>query len=166
MRLTKNFTLSEFLPKGMDEKDVPPAVAANILTLATQFLQPMREHFGVVVDPTSGYRPPKHNATVGGVAGGDHERGAAVDFYLWESKHASWEENTIEAFNWLRVNMDGDYGQLILEDHRAHLGDPGKLWVHLALKSEKHPGTSKDKNRLLVSYAPRTYMKWQEGTLA
>jgi zinc D-Ala-D-Ala carboxypeptidase len=165
-RLTEKFWLSEFLPKGMEDSEVPPEVVANIEALAATLLQPVRSFFNTRVNITSGYRPPARNAAVGGVRGSDHERGAAADFWLTGTTADSWEELTIEAFNWLRVNKAGEFGQLILEDHRAFFGDPGKLWVHVALRSAKHGGTALDRNRLLVSYAPRKYRRWREAELA
>jgi hypothetical protein len=164
-RLSDNFWLSEFLPKGMNEAEAPAEVVANIGALVA-ILQPVRSFFGARVRVTNGYRRPAHNAGVGGVSTSDHLRGAAADFWLEEAAFSSWEELTIEAFHWIRTNKAGEYGQLILEDHRAFLSDPGKLWVHLALRSAKHGGTTLDRNRLLVSYVPGKYQRWREVDFA
>lgn len=162
MKVSEHFALSEFLPKGMDESTVPNEIVNNILLMAVTLLEPLRTYFDVPVAIHSGYRLPGRNAAIGGAPGSDHQRGAAADFHVWDSAPAAWEENTIAAFHWLRINKAGDYGQLILEDHRAHYGIPGKLWVHVALRGERHDGTARDRNRILVSYAPKQYEIWRE----
>jgi len=160
LRISEHFTLEEFLPKDAQTSAVPLDIAKNIEALAASLLEPLRAHCGAPIAIHSGWRPPAHNAEVGGVAGSDHQRGAAADFHVAETYGATWEENTIAAFDWLRENKAGEFGQLILEDHRHHYDLPGKLWVHVSLRSAKHGGTNGDKNRLLVSYAPREYATW------
>ncbi len=159
MRISEHFALSEFV-KG--KVAVPGTVLANIYQIATTILEPVREHFGVPVHIHSGWRPPERNQAVGGVAASDHLTGRAVDFSVGESLDATWEENTIVAYAWLRENKAGTFGQLILEDHRFYFNLPGKLWVHAALKSAKHSGNTGDRNRLLVSHEPGKYEPWQE----
>jgi hypothetical protein len=158
MRVSPHFDLGEFMPLGTS--DAPPGVVANIVALAEALLEPVRNHFGVPMAIHSGYRPPEKNAEVGGVPSSDHETGSAADFNVSASAASSWEQNTIAAFNWLRENRSGDFGQLILEDHRAHYGSPMKLWVHVALKTAKHAGAVTDHNRVLVSHAPKQYQQW------
>lgn len=163
---SKHFTLAEFLPEGQDESTVPGEVVSNIEALVTNLLGPIREFFGAPVVIHSGWRPPEKNAEVGGVPTSDHQRGAAADFRVASTYDSTWEENTIAAFDWLRMNKSLDFGQLILEDHRAHYGLTGKLWVHVSLRSAKHDGTKNDPNRLLVSYAPKKYALWADAGLA
>jgi len=162
MKLSEHFSLAEFLPDGM--KVAPAEVVANLRTLSEILLEPLRAHFGlpVVIHHNGGYRPPEVNAAVGGVPLSDHQRGAAADFHVSAGGGHTWEWNTIAAFYWLVSEKSGEFGQIILEDHRHHTGEPGKLWVHLALKSPKHPGTPADRNRLLVSYEPKKYEAWKE----
>lgn len=167
MELTKHFDLFEFMPDGVQEFEAPPAVMSNLMTLAETILEPLRAHFGLSVVIHSGWRPPEKNAKVGGVKDSDHEDGAAADFNLAaHPPKASWEDNTIAAFDWLRENMAGAFGQLILEDHREHYGDPGKLWVHVSIKTAKHDGKASDRNRVLVSYAPSKYEQWKDARFA
>lgn len=80
MKLSEHFNLSEFTKHGE-----PPADA---LSLAAQFcrevLEPIRAKFGPV-SITSGYRPPKANATAGGITDSQHvwtELRAAADFQV------------------------------------------------------------------------------------
>lgn len=86
MRLTPNFTLEEFLPKGLKPdgtqytvKDVPPDVLENLNELAG-WLQFYRSQHGRRIFITSGYRPPEYNARVGGVPNSMHILGKAADF--------------------------------------------------------------------------------------
>lgn len=164
--ISEHFRLAEFLPDGADESAAPAEVVVNVTLLATSLLEPLRVHFGVPVVIHDAWRPAAHNAAVRGEPSSDHIVGAAVDFHVAESPYEDWEANTIAAYDWLRENKDGDFGQLILEDHRRHTGDPGKLWVHVSLKTAKHGGTRSDQNRVLVSYAPRQYESWQDARLA
>lgn len=165
MKVSEHFDLEEFLPSG-HVGEVPHQVVANVTTLVGNLLDPLREHFGVPIHIHSGWRPPARNEAAGGVALSDHLIGAAADFHLSPTATAGWEENTIAAFDWLRMHKPGEFGQLILEDHRAHYGQPGKLWVHVSLRSTKHDGSVDDPNRLLVSSAPRQYEPWVEGRFA
>lgn len=162
-RLTEHFGLAEFLPAGIGEADVPEDVRANLLLLCRHILEPVRERFGVTVSIHSGWRPAAHNTAVGGVSGSDHTTGRAADFHVADTPTAPWTENTVQAARWIRDHLAGEFGQLILEDHRQHYGDPGKLWVHAAIPSPKHPGDGSDPNALLVSYAPKKYQPWKEG---
>ena len=76
-RLSANFTETEFrcrgsgaLPlQGMD----PRLIDA---------LQSIRDHFGVPVTITSGYRSEAHNAAVGGSPNSQHRHGRAADFVV------------------------------------------------------------------------------------
>lgn len=158
MKLSEHFDVSEFVPAGT--KTVPGDILGNMVVLAVAILEPLREHFGVPVHIHDCWRPAAKNAAVGGVQNSDHLTGSAVDFHVAETPYATWEENTIEAFDWIRENLP--FGQLILEDHRMHTGEPGKLWVHVALKTARHPGNTGDRNRILVSHEPKHYEQWRE----
>jgi hypothetical protein len=69
----------------------------------------------------------------------------------------TWEEATMDAYHWFRSHKAGQFGQIILEDHRDHYQNPGKLWVHVSIPSPKHPG-KEDINAMLISHAPGHYM--------
>jgi putative chitinase len=163
--VSKHFALAEFLPPGLSEQEVPGEVVSNITKLAVEIMDPVRDHFRVPIHIHSGYRPPEINAAVGGVPTSDHARGAADDFHVADSEQDTWDANTIAAFEWIRTS-GLPFGQLILEDHRAHYRIEGKLWVHVSLPSAKHDGSKKDRNRVLVSYAPREYAAWKAPRLA
>jgi len=76
MKLTKDFTLSEFQSKdgAPFAADVPP----KIQELAEN-LQTIRGHIGVPLSINSGYRSPEHNKAIGGKPNSYHPRGMAAD---------------------------------------------------------------------------------------
>lgn len=161
-KLSEHFSLSEFLPAGVAEGDVPGHIVDNLRTLCQTVLEPVREHFGSPVWIHSGYRPPDKNAAAGGAIHSDHLEGRAADFHVTTDGKEPWEERTLKAFDWIRTTLDGAYGQLILEDQRKHFGLPGKLWVHVAIPGPLHGGFAGDPNRVLVSPAPHQYEVWKE----
>jgi len=160
--LTPHFALEEFLTGNLEPRHVPEDVLANLTQLCADVLEPVRSHFGMALHIHSGWRPSVHNASIGGAKDSDHTTGRAADFHIGDGNGAPWDANTIAAFHWIRASLDGAYGQIILEDHRAHLGAPGKLWVHVAVPGPKHSGSIADINRVLVSHAPKRYEQWKE----
>lgn len=73
----KHFKLEEFACRCCG--GLPPAARANIEALVDNVLDPARQQFGRPVLVNSGYRCPKHNAEVGGVANSQHMKGEAAD---------------------------------------------------------------------------------------
>lgn len=72
-RLSENFRVREFACKcGRCEKIL-------IDDALVQWLQKLRDHFGVSVNVNSGYRCSTHNAAVGGASTSHHMRGQAAD---------------------------------------------------------------------------------------
>lgn len=152
-KISPHFSLGEMLPPELDS--VPDEVVENLTHLA-MLLEAVRWHFGVPVVVHDAYRPAGHNVSVGGVPTSDHLTGRAGDFHVAASAGRTWEENTVAAFDFIRRDLAGRFGQAILEDHRKHYGQPGKLWVHLSVPSPKHSGTG-DAAAVLVSRAPDHY---------
>lgn len=160
-KVTDHFSLEELIPDGMNPAEIPVSVRANLVTLAESILEPARVGLGLpFIVSGRGYRPPARNQRVGGVSTSDHMTGCAVDFHAAATSMKPWDETTRDAFDWIRIHLDGRFGQLIWEDQRGHFGLPGKLWVHVALRTEKHPGTPDDVNRILVCSAPKVYRVW------
>ena len=58
---------------------LPTSMRENIEALVSEVLDPARERLGRPVVVNSGYRCPKHNAEVGGVANSQHMKGEAAD---------------------------------------------------------------------------------------
>jgi len=133
------------------------------MDLCADLLEPVRAKYGPLVIHDA-YRPSELNDRVGGVTSSDHLNGKAADFHVTGNLDFTWQERTLEAFHWIRESMDGRYGQVILEDHRVSEKDGAKLWIHLSLPTEKHPGTGKDVNAVLVSLESKRYMTFSEWT--
>jgi len=75
-KLTENFRLQEF--QSGDGADFPAAVLINLSKLAKN-LQVLRDELKQSITINSGYRSPKHNRAVGGVANSQHVLGKASD---------------------------------------------------------------------------------------
>lgn len=162
MKLSPHFVLAEFVPHGIGAADVPGEVLENLERLCMTLLEPLRAGLGQPIIITSGWRPEEKNRAVGGVSVSDHTIGKAADFYVPGRDSESWEVCTFGAYHWLRKFKIQEIGQLILEDHRHALGNPKKLWVHVALTGGKHAGAN-DPNQVLVSFAPGKYETYQQS---
>lgn len=124
MRLSKNFTLEEFLISETAERndidmEPPPEIIENIRRLVHGCLQPLRDDVISPIFITSGWRPLKLNTMIGGSKTSEHINGNAVDFTVVRQKPF----DTCE----LIVAMDLPYDQIILEF-------PPRGWVHLGVR--------------------------------
>ena len=123
MKLTKNFTLEEFTysPTANAHK-INNACGvehvANLKALCENVLQPLRDHLGVPIIITSGYRCSALNKLVGGAANSQHTKGQAVDFIV-PSKDLR------AVFNYIVEHLDFD--QLLFEHNKQ-----GDIWIHLS----------------------------------
>lgn len=70
-QVTKDFHIGEFKCKGTGQAKMSSDVISR--------LQQLRDHLGVAITVTSGYRSPEHNRRVGGVEGSLHTKGLAAD---------------------------------------------------------------------------------------
>lgn len=66
-------------PLKQPAEKLPDGVEANLKALVTEVLEPARQRLGIPIMVNSGYRCPKHNALVGGVANSQHMKGEAAD---------------------------------------------------------------------------------------
>ena len=129
MKLSKNFTLSEFtksqtaLRKGLDNS-MPEEHLEAAKLLAEHVLQPVRDHFGIT-SINSGYRGEALNKAVGGSAKSQHCKGQAADI---EVPGVS----TFEVAKWIERHTDFD--QVILEFYTPGIPDSG--WVHVTYNTE------------------------------
>jgi hypothetical protein len=84
-KLTPNISYGEFALQSESRRFVAQHQCDTAMILA-QFAQKARDHFKRPVIITSGYRPPKINAQVGGASRSEHLYDAkdtgAIDFYL------------------------------------------------------------------------------------
>lgn len=153
VNLTPHFKLAEFMPHGAT--DVPADVRVN-LTKVALLLEGVRWHAGLPLIVHSGWRLADHNAAVGGAHESDHLTGSAADFNVADGSGQDWITNTYDAFDYARIQLFGRFGQLILEDHRAYLNNPAKLWVHISLPDVRHPASAAT-GGVLVSRSPGHY---------
>lgn len=84
-KLTANVTYGEFAQQSESRRFIAQHQCDTAMVLA-QFVQKARDHFGGPAIITSGYRPPKINAQVGGASRSEHlydtKDTGAVDFYI------------------------------------------------------------------------------------
>lgn len=84
-QITPNITYGE-LSLQAESRRFTAQHQCDTAVLLCQFAQKARDHFGKPVIITSGYRPPKINAMVGGASRSEHLYDApdtgAIDFYL------------------------------------------------------------------------------------
>ncbi len=83
MRLTENFSLSEFESK--DGSHTPEDVKQNLQKLANN-LQALRNYLGKPIFINSGYRSPSHNKAVGGSKNSQHVLGKASDIRVKDTQ--------------------------------------------------------------------------------
>lgn len=126
MRLSRNFTLAELvrsqtaLRRGIPNNPGPREITA-LRILCENVLQPVRDHYGVPVHISSGYRSPRLNRAIGGSATSQHVLGEAADFIV------SGKGN-LEVCRWMERRLN--YDQLIYE-----FGEGG--WIHCSFSAER-----------------------------
>lgn len=87
MILTKDFWLGEFTKSqiaarlGIRNNPTTQEIQ-NLKRLCQHVLQPLRDHLGLPVVITSGYRSPELNAKIGGAKNSQHTQGLAADIYV------------------------------------------------------------------------------------
>ena len=124
MSLSKNFSLEELTKsqtatrKGIDNTPSPEH-QANLQSLCTAILQPIRDHFSKVVTVSSGYRSPELCTAIGSKITSQHAKGEAADFEIFGVSNK-------ELADYIHEHLD--YDQLILEYWKE--SDPNSGWVH------------------------------------
>lgn len=103
----------------------------NARFLCDRILEPLRNHFGKPVHIHCAWRPPSHNAAVGGKATSFHlflDGKAAVDIHLEDV-------DLQETFDWLRLESGLPFDKVILEKSPTGLF----ACVHIQVDSENEP---------------------------
>ena len=135
MLLSEHFKLSEMLAsETAEERHIPNTPRKDHImamqNLAVRCLEPTRQHFGLPIQITSGFRSPDLNKAVKGVANSQHLEGEAADITIprryWPFCYTSQEQIARLLYTWMKDNIDLD--QLILE----HSGPI--WWVHVSCR--------------------------------
>ena len=130
MKLSKNFTLAEFLKSqtairlGIDNTPTDEHIAAMV-QLCENVLQPIRDAFGTTTI-NSGYRGDVLNRRIGGSKKSQHRFGQAADIEVAGV-------STYDLARWIEENLEFD--QLILEFYHPGISDSG--WVHVSWRDPK-----------------------------
>ena len=131
MKLSRNFHLKELTAsqtaarKGIDNTP-SPTHQANLKSLCTSILQPIRDHFSRVVSVSSGYRSQELCLAIGSKITSQHAKGEAADFEIFGVSNK-------ELADYIHENLE--YDQLILEYWKE--SDPNSGWVHCSY-SQNH----------------------------
>ena len=145
-KLSKNFSLEELVfsitANNQGINNTPNAEAkAALKRLAVEVLQPIRDAWGQPIVISSGYRCPKLNKVVGGVANSQHILGQAADI------KATNPADNGKLFTCIkRLVQQGKIktGQLIWEYGTKKI----PKWVHVSL-----PRVGKQNNQILYYYS-------------
>lgn len=129
MKLSEHLDLSEVTRSDSAKRNgisnIPtPEHLENFKKLAQHVFEPIRNHFGVPINISSGYRSKALNKAIGGSSTSDHCYGRAIDI---DMDGSSSEVSNNDIFHWIKDNLE--FKQLIAEFPDAN----GKLgWVHVA----------------------------------
>lgn len=138
MQLSKNLSLAEVIrsetAKRRGVSNMPTdAHIANFKLLAEKVFQPIRDHFGVPIHISSGYRSAALNKAIGGAASSQHCTGEAIDIDM-----DGTSVTNAQIFNYIKDNLEFD--QLIWEFGT----DTNPDWVHVSYES-----TGKQRKQIL-----------------
>ncbi len=128
MKLSTHLDLSEVIRSDSAKRNgisnMPTGEhIANFMLLAEKIFEPIREHFGVPIHISSGYRSKELNAKIGGSATSQHCKGQAVDIDMDGSTNGV---TNADVFNYIKDNLPFD--QLIWEFGNEDNPD----WVHVS----------------------------------
>ena len=134
-QISKHLTLAELTYSATAIKlgivNVPNQLQTeNLKTLALKVFEPTREHFGVPIHISSGYRIMNLNQALKGSITSQHCRGEAIDIDMKGDKVTN-----AQIFHWIKDNLK--YDQLIWE-----FGDKKNPdWVHVSYTKENRQQT-------------------------
>ena len=138
MQLSKNLSLAEVTRsetakrKGISNMPTEAHIA-NFKLLAEKVFQPIREHFGVPIHISSGYRSAALNKAIGGAASSQHCSGEAIDIDMDGTSITNKQ-----IFDFIKDNLEFD--QCIFEFGTEENPD----WVHVSYES-----TGKQRKQIL-----------------
>lgn len=111
--------------RGISNEPTPEHLE-NLKTICTEVFDKIREHFGVPIYISSGYRSEALNKAIGGSKNSDHNLGRALD--LDQDNRGNGITN-MEVFEFIKDNLEFD--QLIAEGSN---GDGDMNWVHVGYR--------------------------------
>jgi len=138
MQLSKNLVLAEVMRsetakrKGISNMPTPEHIE-NFKKLAENVFQPIRDHFGVPIYISSGYRSKALNKAVGGSLSSQHCQGEAIDIDMDGTSITNKQ-----IFDFIKDNLVFD--QMIWEFGT----DKNPDWVHVSYES-----TGKQRKQIL-----------------
>lgn len=130
MQLSKNLSLAEVIRsetakrKGISNMPTPEHIE-NFKKLAENVFQPIREHFGVPIHISSGYRSKALNTAIGGSLSSQHCKGEAIDIDMDGTSITNKQ-----IFDFVKDNVNFD--QMIWEFGT----DVNPDWVHVSYNSD------------------------------
>lgn len=140
MQLSENLSLAEMISsdsakrKGISNKPTPEHIE-NMIVLAEKVFQPIRNHFNIPINVSSGYRSKELNKSIGGSQTSQHSKGEAMDIDM-DGSHVSNKE----IFDFIKKNLQFD--QLIWEFGTKANPD----WVHVSFNPH-----SAQRNQVLMA---------------
>lgn len=154
MKLSKNLSLSEVtysqtaLRKDIDNSPTETHIE-NLKYVAEKVFQPIRDHFGVPIYISSGYRSQALNEAIGGSSRSFHSHGMALDL---DQDGRNKGVSNADVFYYIKENLP--YTELIWE-----FGDESNPnWVHVAIA----PGRENEKKTKIAQKVNNktTYKIW------
>jgi hypothetical protein len=131
MKLSENLSLAEVTRsetakrRGISNMPTPEHIE-NFKKLAENVFQPIRNHFGVPIHISSGYRSKALNTAIKGSLNSQHSLGEAIDIDMDGSANGVTNKMV---FDFIKDNLDFD--QMIWEFGNSTNPD----WVHVSYKS-------------------------------
>ena len=123
--ITEHLSYAEVVHTSVAKDNTPTdEQLANIIALAMNVFEPIRDHRGGPIKVNSVFRSAAVNTAIGGVSTSQHcanNNGAAIDLDL-----------TYDEFKWVALNLEFD--QLIYEFGTSTHPD----WVHISFKSQNN----------------------------
>jgi hypothetical protein len=132
MKISEHLDLSEVTRsetakrKGVSNEPTPEHLE-NFKKLAENVFEPIRNHFGVPIHISSGYRSKALNAAIGGSATSQHCKGEAIDIDMDGSSKGVTNKMV---FDYIKANIKFD--QMIWEFGN----DTNPDWVHVSYDSD------------------------------
>jgi hypothetical protein len=133
MKLSEHLSLSEVTrsesAKRNQISNMPTGEhIANFMLLAEKIFEPIREHFGVPIHISSGYRSVELNRLIKGSSSSQHCKGQAIDIDMDGSTNGV---TNADVFNYIKDNLPFD--QLIWEFGNDNNPD----WVHVSYDAKQ-----------------------------